>query len=233
MKKGTSKYYPFDTARELIRSECIGSVVMYYAWYKHNKPVKLPKRPDIIYRKYGWISWNDFLGNNNEFIHKKAEFIPFEEARKFARSLGLKSFAEWIAYAKSGDKPDNIPARPDYFYKEDWFSWKDWLRGNIKEIVKETVKILPILYIIKVPNTPANVVKIDVTNGGKQALLEAQRNGAKIIATFEYINNLDWRSILRKYANNYHYGEYDDYMFNMNPASFIFEISRYLQPFKF
>jgi hypothetical protein len=53
---------------------------------------------------------------------------PFEEAREFVRGLGLKSKMEWRAYAKSEEKPGDIPANPDNTYAEDgWSGWGDWL----------------------------------------------------------------------------------------------------------
>ena len=233
MKKGTSKYYPFETARELIRGECISSKIMYSKWHDHNHPAKIPARPDIVYKKFGWIGWNDFLGNNNPAIHVKKNCLPFIEARRFVRSLGLVTFDDWRKYVKSGNKPENIPSRPDYFYRNDWFTWKDFLRGDIREIAKQAVSVIPILYIIKVMGTPSNVMKIDVTSGGKESLMKAHNKGAKIIAAFEYTRQLDWRSLLSKYANNYYYGETDDYSFSMNPSAFIFELSTFLQSVKF
>jgi hypothetical protein len=53
---------------------------------------------------------------------------PFEEARQFARSLGLKKREAWVAYCKSGQKPDDIPADASGVYKgEGWTSWGDFL----------------------------------------------------------------------------------------------------------
>jgi hypothetical protein len=46
------------------------------------------------------------------------------------RTLGLNSISEWIAYGRSGQKPDDIPAYPNNTYSE-WINWADWL-GNGK-----------------------------------------------------------------------------------------------------
>jgi len=35
----------------------------------------------------------------------------FEEAREYVRGLGLKNHAEWREWAKSGERPADIPAR--------------------------------------------------------------------------------------------------------------------------
>jgi hypothetical protein len=57
----------------------------------------------------------------------RREWRPFEEAREFARSLGLKGKIEWQEYAKSGKRPADIPSSPDKIYKSRWKGWKDWV----------------------------------------------------------------------------------------------------------
>ena len=59
-------------------------------------------------------------------------WLPFEDARIFVRSLGLKGQKEWLAYCKSGKKPDDIPANAPLVYKEGWVSWPDWLGTDTK-----------------------------------------------------------------------------------------------------
>jgi hypothetical protein len=55
---------------------------------------------------------------------------PFDEARKFVRTLGLKTSKEWVEYCKSGNKPVDIPYSPYRVYNNDWKGWGDWL-GNV------------------------------------------------------------------------------------------------------
>jgi len=230
MRKGTSKYLPFEEARELIRQEVIASVIQYAKWHKHNKPRKIPLRPDIVYRKRGWISWNDFLGNNNKFIHAKKNFLPYDQAKKYSRSLGFTSLLQWREHVREGKCPANIPRRPDFQYKE-WFTWKDWLGKDLKKIVADATKNPPVLYVIKTNTTPNNVFKVNVTFGGREALVEAANKGARIIAAFDNRPNFNWRLPLSKYATPYIYGEADDFMFsNMN--GFLFEVSAVLQVYR-
>ena len=55
-------------------------------------------------------------------------WLQFEEARNFVHMLKLKSGIEWRDYCKSSQKPENIPSRPDYVYKQDgWKDWGDWI----------------------------------------------------------------------------------------------------------
>ncbi len=57
------------------------------------------------------------------------DWRPFNEARDFARSLGLKTKNEWIAWSQnSGLRPADIPATPAYLYAQrGWAGWGDWL----------------------------------------------------------------------------------------------------------
>ena len=56
----------------------------------------------------------------------RVNWRSFEEARAFARKLGLKSFAGWIAY--SGKRPNDIPSNPNLTYADaGWNGWGDWL----------------------------------------------------------------------------------------------------------
>ena len=60
----------------------------------------------------------------------RKHWMPFEEARAFARSLHLRTHEDWIAWSKTDAKPKNIPANPYGVYKDcGWVSWLDWL-GN-------------------------------------------------------------------------------------------------------
>ena len=59
---------------------------------------------------------------------KRRNWRPFEEARKFVRSLDLKKENEWRVYCKSGKKPADIPATPAGVYKnKGWTGMGDWL----------------------------------------------------------------------------------------------------------
>ena len=60
-------------------------------------------------------------------------FLPFEQALVCARSLKLKSKAEWIVWSKSGGREANIPTHPERSYKNDgWHGYGHWLgTGNL------------------------------------------------------------------------------------------------------
>ena len=50
----------------------------------------------------------------------RRDWRPFEEAREFVRSLGLKSVREWEAYCASGKRPADIPSNPQMAYGNKW-----------------------------------------------------------------------------------------------------------------
>jgi superfamily II DNA or RNA helicase len=69
----------------------------------------------------------------------RANWRRFEDARTFARSLGLKSHSEWQSYCKSGGRPADVPAAPDRIYAHaGWAGWGDWFgTGRIADQKRE------------------------------------------------------------------------------------------------
>ena len=63
----------------------------------------------------------------------RSRWRNFEEARAFARSLGLKSGADWRRFSKGdfthlGERPDDIPGCPERIYRDaGWAGYRDWL----------------------------------------------------------------------------------------------------------
>jgi hypothetical protein len=64
----------------------------------------------------------------------RANRRSFDEARDFARKLGLKSHIEWWQWSSGKlkqpdlvDIPPDIPATPETVYSEHWKGWPDWL----------------------------------------------------------------------------------------------------------
>ncbi len=74
-------------------------------------PDDLPATPNEVYKDTGWAGWGDWLGNG-VVANQNRVFLPFEEARAYARPLGLRTRTEWAAWAKSTDRPASIPSSP-------------------------------------------------------------------------------------------------------------------------
>jgi predicted helicase len=58
----------------------------------------------------------------------RANWRSFKDARDFARGLGFHKSSDWKRYARSSERPSDIPMWPAFIYRnEGWNSWKDWL----------------------------------------------------------------------------------------------------------
>ena len=126
----TREYMSFEEARKFVQGLKLKNTNDWKKYCKSgDKPNDIPKTPDQKYKKE-WKGWGDFLDNGYTREH-----MSFEEARKFAQGLGLKSSTEWRKYTKSNDKPKNIPPRPDYAYKnKGWVGYGDFLdTGRTRE----------------------------------------------------------------------------------------------------
>ena len=70
---------------------------------------------NVKYKDKGWKGWGDWLGTGNVATFNR-EFRSFNEAREFARSLGLKTAKDWQKFTSSGKRPDDIPSNPHRSY---------------------------------------------------------------------------------------------------------------------
>jgi hypothetical protein len=72
----------------------------------------------------GYRAWKEWKRSGRlDYIPGSSSYnrwLPFTDARDFARSLQLKNQREWTAYAKSSARPNDIPAIPAATYPE----WK-------------------------------------------------------------------------------------------------------------
>lgn len=122
---------PFHDARQYVHGLQLNSYTDWLAYCKSgNKPEDIPWSPARSYRDVGWTSWGDWLGTGNVANGDRC-FLSCQDARQYVQTLGLKSVAEWREYAKSGQRPSDIPSTPDQFYKDaGWAGFSDWLMGE-------------------------------------------------------------------------------------------------------
>jgi superfamily II DNA or RNA helicase len=132
-------YKSFSDAREFARNLKLKNWNEWRLFAKSGElPFDIPKEPNSVYKENGWLNWGDWLGTNS-ISSKEKTFLPFEEAKKEVKKLGLKSGTEWRTLCKNGLKPDNLPANPDAVYKKvGWISWGDFLgSGNVANKEKQ------------------------------------------------------------------------------------------------
>ncbi|MGI9558142.1 MAG: helicase-related protein [Thermodesulfobacteriota bacterium] len=133
------KFRTFEEARKYAQNLNLKSGTQ---WRRHSKspdfPSDIPVNPEQTYKNKGWKGMGDWLGTGN-IASRFRQYRTFEEARKYVRSLNLKSSTEWRKYVKSPDFPNDLPVAPEGVYKQKgWVGYGDWLgTGNIASFLKE------------------------------------------------------------------------------------------------
>ena len=122
------EYRCFEEARDWVRSLGLKGKEDWDALSKLRRlPPYIPANPGRVYKDSGWVSFGDWLGTDY-IATRLREYRPFEEARDWVRSLGLKSAKDWSVFTKSGKLPADIPVAADRVYAgSGWVSLGDWL----------------------------------------------------------------------------------------------------------
>ena len=138
-------YTNFIEARDYVRGLNLKNQNEWSVYRKSNKKLlNIPTNPENVYKEDGWVSLGDWLGTG-VIAAKNIQFVPFKDAKEFAKQLGLKTSREWREYKKAGKRPTFIPANPDIQYKNEWKGWDDFF-GYVKKeyynfnVAKEKVK---------------------------------------------------------------------------------------------
>ena len=119
-------YLPFLEARAFVRALGLKNEAAWRIYCKSgNKPANIPQDPRQTYGAE-FQGLGDWLGTGT-IASQNRSFLPFEEARIFARDLGLRNQQEWHAYCISGERPLDIPANPLSAYGSDFLGYGDWL----------------------------------------------------------------------------------------------------------
>jgi predicted helicase len=125
---GRANWRKFEDARAFVRGVKLKSATEWVDYCRSGKkPTDIPSNPNLTYADAGWAGIGDWLGTGR-IADQLREYRPFNKARAFARSLGLRSSDEWFDYCKSGKKPTDIPTSPRAVYSEaGWTGMGDWL----------------------------------------------------------------------------------------------------------
>ena len=118
----------FEEARRISRKLSLKSAAEWRDFTRSKGfPDGMPKKPEDRYRRSGWTDWNDWLDTKNRNL-KSVKFREFKKACEFVNGLELLTKAQWIEYAKSNSRPQDIPSRPEHTYKnKGWTSYRDWI----------------------------------------------------------------------------------------------------------
>jgi len=118
---------PFEEAKDFVWKLGLKEKEEWWEWERSGqRPGDIPSHPDRMYSEEGWDGWDDWLGVGKGGAHVE-EFRPFNEARSFVHTLGLRNLRDWNLWSGSGQRPVDIPWRPDHAYANEWQDWEDWL----------------------------------------------------------------------------------------------------------
>lgn len=178
-KKGgrqkNANFVSFEEAKAIVQNELLHSRSAFDEWYAREKPKTIPRFPYRVYTAE-WVSWNDFLGNNNEFSKGPRNWRPMEEAIPVVHALKLKTMNDWLEFCREHPEqvPEDIPRRPDVVYDK-WASWNHWLGNKPVEAIQakqEAARVAGIYYILHSSDVPGNVLTYGVENTGMSGLKE-------------------------------------------------------------
>jgi len=121
-------FRPFAEARAFAHGLGLKGKDEFQAYSSSGKrPADIPSNPWDVYKDQGWVGWGDWLGNGYVPPADRG-YLPFADARAFARGLGLKNGKEWKAYSHSDKKPVYVPSDPGRVYEDSgWVGMGDWL----------------------------------------------------------------------------------------------------------
>ena len=187
-------FLTYDEAIKLIHSLKIKNNI---EWRKYCIsglcPKNIPANPDVVYKKKGWISWGIWLGTY--LVNTKImglNFVDYNEAIKFVHLLELKNEEEWRKYCKSKNKPNDIPSRPDYIYKnKGWVDMAEFLGilGNGKHPWKKHM----ILSYLKNTEQELNLLDpvelLTIINENKLSKAIGKEDLKKLLSTGAYTEN--------------------------------------------
>jgi superfamily II DNA or RNA helicase len=137
-------YRKFENARTFVRSLGLKNRAEWQEFCKQSLPFDIPANPNRVYADKGWTGMGDWLGTGRIATHLR-KYRSFQQARRFARSLGLSGVAEWRQFCKGvlrnkGSLPSDIPSKPDNRYiDEGWSGYADWL-GTDRTRVSKSAK---------------------------------------------------------------------------------------------
>lgn len=132
--KRTSRFLPFDDARAFVRALGIMSSTDWNE-YTHDrlagrgsKPDNIPKSPKSAYPNE-WKGWGDWLGHDRPAPFE-SNFLPYEDAREFARQHRLKNAVAWRGWVSTHrNEAPNVPVDArKYYLTKGWISWEDFLQ---------------------------------------------------------------------------------------------------------
>ena len=191
------RYLAFEEARNFVRALGLKNRDEWQNWAKSAaRPKNIPANPYVTYKAKGWKGMGDWLGTE-VIATQNREFRSFDAARIFSRMLKFTCIDDWKKWAKSDERPIDIPCDPYKTYaSQGWISWADWLGYEIRcwsraEIRRFVADLIPHLHTF----SQADLYVIAQAKG----LLDTQGCGKDFVKNF--VSGKLPKKELEKFAN--------------------------------
>lgn len=117
---GQTVMWTFEECRAFARTLGLKSYKEWQKYWRMRKNSKLlkhiPMAPNQFFTKQGcWTNYPDFLGCTTK-PRCRTGFMPYDNAKKLVRKLGIKTCTEFQAFAKSNVRPFDFPSNPSEVY---------------------------------------------------------------------------------------------------------------------
>ena len=161
-KHSTKNFMTYRSFISLMETEGIDNYDDYQIWYKENRDIfNVPLHPEKMYSQFkDWSVLGDSppvskpitrpknrINKNDSNNHKeRRQYLPYEELKKKAQVLGIKSSLE---YRKRYKEIPGAPLHPDRIYREEWEGWRIFFGTSLQqylpyEELKEKAQVLGI-----------------------------------------------------------------------------------------
>jgi predicted helicase len=112
-------YRSYEKAKKYAQSLKLKNITEWWNFSKNEKlPKDIPTTAEKIYQDK-WISWGEFLGSDY-VAPQLRKYRSYNDAKKYAQSLKIKTGKEWIKHTKSKNFPKDIPRVIHHVYKKEF-----------------------------------------------------------------------------------------------------------------
>lgn len=120
------KYLDYISVKKWIHKNLKIDTISGWKSVKNQLPEFIPKRPERFYKKRGWVSWGDLLGNNR-VAHQHRQIVSYHIAKNKVNELNIKSIIEYKKLQKVSEL--DLPVHPHLTYKNKGFtSYEEFFR---------------------------------------------------------------------------------------------------------
>jgi hypothetical protein len=128
---GLKYYISYEDCKKWIKENV--DIKSKNEWYNNLDKLSdfIPKNPVQRYKNDGWVSWGDFL-DTGRISDNYVDYLSYGEAKKIIKQLNIKKIVDYKKLTKNGEVQNNIPNRPERYYKNrGWVNWGDFLGCEI------------------------------------------------------------------------------------------------------